>query len=146
MATYQAPKGNMKAGYEEQVEVKIHKIRITLTSRHVKNLEKGTFSIAAEKICISSCILVVCADLINRSKEKELKTKGPVRLPTKKLRISTRKSPCGNGSESTIYIFLVSCVDMALNAMPLQPGTPLRCVSTSVPSIWTLLPRLSSKL
>ena len=69
MATYQAPKGNMKAGYEEQVEVKIHKIRITLTSRHVKNLEKGTFSIAAEKICISSCILVVCADLINRSKE-----------------------------------------------------------------------------
>jgi small subunit ribosomal protein S20e len=31
-----------KQGVEEATEVKIHKIRITLTSRNVKNLEKGT--------------------------------------------------------------------------------------------------------
>ncbi|ORZ11147.1 40S ribosomal protein S20 [Absidia repens] len=74
-----------KAGLEEQVQPnfdRIHRIRITLTSRNVKNLEK------------------VSADLIQRAKDKQLKVKGPVRLPTKVLRITTRKSPCGNGSET----------------------------------------------
>ncbi|XP_045311163.1 40S ribosomal protein S20 isoform X1 [Leopardus geoffroyi] len=46
-------------------EVAIHRIRITLTSRNVKSLEK------------------VCADLIRGAKEKNLKVKGPVRMPTK---------------------------------------------------------------
>ncbi|XP_063461526.1 small ribosomal subunit protein uS10-like [Pan paniscus] len=57
-------------------EVAIHQIRITVTSRKVKSLEK------------------VCADLIRGAKEKNLKVKGPVRMPTKTLRITTRKTPC----------------------------------------------------
>jgi len=61
---------------------KIHKIRITLTSRKVTSLEK------------------VCSELIERAKSKELRVKGPVRLPTKNLRISTRKTPCGEGSKT----------------------------------------------
>ena len=61
---------------------KIHKIRITLTSRKVKSLEK------------------VCQELIDRAKSKDLRVKGPVRLPTKSLRISTRKTPCGEGSKT----------------------------------------------
>jgi len=61
---------------------KIHKIRITLTSRNVKSLEK------------------VCTELIERGKSKDLRVKGPVRLPTKNLRISTRKTPCGEGSKT----------------------------------------------
>lgn len=61
---------------------KIHRIRITLTSRNVKNLEK------------------VCNDLISRSKDKQLRTKGPIRLPTKVLTHVTRKSPCGEGSKT----------------------------------------------
>ena len=65
---------------EEDVAAKVHRIRITLTSRNVKNLEK------------------VCADLIKGAKDKRLKVKGPVRLPTKVLRITTRKSPCGEGA------------------------------------------------
>jgi small subunit ribosomal protein S20e len=60
----------------------VHRIRITLTSRNVKALEK------------------VCSDLIGRAKEKQLRVKGPVRLPTKVLRITTRKSPCGEGSKT----------------------------------------------
>ncbi|MCO5590037.1 hypothetical protein L7F22_044006 [Adiantum nelumboides] len=60
----------------------IHKIRITLTSKNVKNLEK------------------VCADLVSRSKDKQLHVKGPVRLPTKVLTHTTRKSPCGEGSKT----------------------------------------------
>ncbi|XP_064236763.1 small ribosomal subunit protein uS10-like [Aotus nancymaae] len=66
-------------------EVAIHRIRITLTSRNVKSLEK------------------VCADLIRGAKEKNLKArpvKGPVRMPTKTLRITIRKTPCGEGSKT----------------------------------------------
>ncbi|CAO2612759.1 40S ribosomal protein S20 [Lemmus lemmus] len=53
-------------------EVAIHRIRITLTSRDVKSLEK------------------VCAGLIRGAKENHLKVKGPV----------TRKTPCGEGSKT----------------------------------------------
>ena len=63
-------------------ESSIHRIRITLTSRTVKSLEK------------------VCNDLIKGAKEKDLKVKGPVRMPTKILRITTRKTPCGEGSKT----------------------------------------------
>ena len=69
---------------------KIHKIRITLTSSNVKNLEK----------CTSRCLtgfnlfnrIAVSSDLINRAKDKQLRVKGPVRLPTKVLKITTRKT------------------------------------------------------
>ncbi|XP_035294585.1 40S ribosomal protein S20-like [Cricetulus griseus] len=63
-------------------EVATHGIRITLTSRNVKSLKK------------------VCADLIRGAKEKNLKVKEPVRMPTKTLRITTRKTPCGEGSKT----------------------------------------------
>ncbi|KAG2404802.1 40S ribosomal protein [Vigna angularis] len=67
-----------KPGFEESQE-QIHKIRITLSSKHVKNLEK------------------VCGDLVRGAKDKRLRVKGPVRMPTKVLHITTRKSPCGEG-------------------------------------------------
>jgi len=74
----QKPKEGLEAGGDQ----KVHRIRITLTSRNVKNLEK------------------VCADLIKGAKDKRLKVKGPVRLPTKILRITTRKSPNGEGTNT----------------------------------------------
>lgn len=43
---------------------------------------------------------LVCADLIRGAKDKSLKVKGPVRMPTKILRITTRKTPCGEGSKT----------------------------------------------
>lgn len=42
----------------------------------------------------------VCNDLIRGAREKSLKHKGPVRMPTKTLRITTRKSPCGEGTNT----------------------------------------------
>ena len=66
----------------QQDAPKIHKIRITLTSRKVQSLEK------------------VCSELIERSKTKDLRVKGPVRLPTKHLKVTTRKTPCGEGSKT----------------------------------------------
>eukprot|EP01112_Ceratiomyxa_fruticulosa_P005381 TRINITY_DN15_c0_g2_i1.p1 TRINITY_DN15_c0_g2~~TRINITY_DN15_c0_g2_i1.p1 ORF type:complete len:121 (+),score=26.79 TRINITY_DN15_c0_g2_i1:159-521(+) len=72
-----------KPGYEGPAEeATFHRIRITLTSRNVKNLEK------------------VCADLIKGAKDQKLRVKGPVRMPTKHLRITTRKSPCGEGTNT----------------------------------------------
>lgn len=50
---------------------KYHKIRITLSSRKVASLEK------------------VCSELIERAKSKDLRIKGPVRLPTKVLKITS---------------------------------------------------------
>jgi small subunit ribosomal protein S20e len=81
LSNFLVAKGGEK---EKQTEVaaKVHRIRITLTSRHVKNVEK------------------VCADLIARAKDKDLKVKGPVRLPTKVLKITTRKTPNGEGSKT----------------------------------------------
>eukprot|EP00163_Fabomonas_tropica_P026718 TRINITY_DN501_c0_g1_i4.p3 TRINITY_DN501_c0_g1~~TRINITY_DN501_c0_g1_i4.p3 ORF type:complete len:118 (-),score=42.84 TRINITY_DN501_c0_g1_i4:149-502(-) len=70
-----------KKGFEGEGSVH-HRIRITLSSRNVKNLEK------------------VCADLIKGARDKHLKVKGPVRMPTKKLVITTRKSPCGEGTNT----------------------------------------------
>ena len=37
---------------------------------------------------------------MSRSKDKQLRVKGPVRLPTKVLTHTTRKSPCGEGSKT----------------------------------------------
>lgn len=42
----------------------------------------------------------VCLDLVNRAKDKDLRVKGPVRMPTKVLQITTRKTPCGEGSKT----------------------------------------------
>ncbi|KAL9237077.1 hypothetical protein vseg_011666 [Gypsophila vaccaria] len=70
-----------KVGLEDPAE-QVYKIRITLSSKNVKNLEK------------------VCADLIRGAKDKSLKVKGPVRIPTKVLKITTRKSPCGEGTNT----------------------------------------------
>ena len=42
----------------------------------------------------------VCNDLIRRARESELKVKGPIRMPTKILKITTRKTPCGEGSKT----------------------------------------------
>jgi small subunit ribosomal protein S20e len=103
---------------------KIHKIRITLTSRNVKSLEK------------------VCQELIDRAKNKELRVKGPVRLPTKHLKVTTRKTPNGEGSktwdtfEMRIHKRTYTSVGGACRR---------RLMWAQVSSISTLLPRSSSR-
>lgn len=58
--------------------------RLTLKGRDVGPLEQA------------------CAEIITRSKKKDqgYETRGPVRIPTKILRITTRKSPCGEGTNT----------------------------------------------
>lgn len=57
-------------------------VRIVIASRKIKSLEK------------------ICKNIINKGKEKNLKIKGPVKIPTKILKITTRKSPCGEGTNT----------------------------------------------
>lgn len=40
----------------------------------------------------------ICDSVKNIAKKSGIMISGPVPLPTKKLRITTRKSPCGDGS------------------------------------------------
>ena len=77
--SYVPPVKKDVAPAEEQV---IHRIRITLTSRNVTNLEK------------------VCADLKKGATDKKLHVAGPVRMPTKRLAITTRKAPSGEGTNT----------------------------------------------
>jgi len=58
------------------------RIRITLTSVNVKALEK------------------TCSEIKRGAQDKKVKVSGPVRIPTKVLRLTTRKSPCGEGSNT----------------------------------------------
>eukprot|EP00178_Gracilaria_changii_P015377 TRINITY_DN4303_c0_g1_i1.p1 TRINITY_DN4303_c0_g1~~TRINITY_DN4303_c0_g1_i1.p1 ORF type:complete len:121 (+),score=18.23 TRINITY_DN4303_c0_g1_i1:54-416(+) len=70
-----------KEGFQASEEYN-YRIRITLTSRNVKALEK------------------VSSDLIRGAKEQNLKVQGPVRMPTKVLKITTRKAPNGEGTNT----------------------------------------------
>lgn len=45
-------------------------------------------------------VTLVCTRIITSAKDKDIKVKGPVRIPTKVLRITTRKTPCGEGSKT----------------------------------------------
>lgn len=74
----------------------LHKIRITLTSRNVSNLEKCESGIGSHSPTKPDLTLLprcaVCGDLITRAKDRDIRVKGPVRMPTKVLKITTRKS------------------------------------------------------
>jgi small subunit ribosomal protein S20e len=67
---------------EETTSESLGFIRIILTSRKITSLEK------------------ICQNIINSSKHKNLKVIGPKRIPTKSLVITTRKSPCGEGTNT----------------------------------------------
>jgi len=55
---------------------------LTLSAKEVKPLED------------------VCNQIISKTKEMNYKFRGPVRIPTKTLKITTRKTPCGEGSDT----------------------------------------------
>ncbi|TQS33555.1 hypothetical protein Golomagni_06096 [Golovinomyces magnicellulatus] len=90
---------------------KSHKIRITLSSRKVQTLEK------------------VCSEIIDRSKSKDLRFKGPVRLPTKTLKVTTRKTPCGEGSKTW------DCFEMRIHKRLIDLTAPTEVVKQIIVNI-----------
>ncbi|KAH7322819.1 40S ribosomal protein S20 [Stachybotrys elegans] len=90
---------------------KSHKIRITLSSRKVQVLEK------------------VCTEIIERAKNKDLRAKGPVRLPTKILKVTTRKTPCGEGSKTW------DCYEMRIHKRLIDLNAPTEVVKQIIVNI-----------
>lgn len=95
----------------------------------------------------------MCTEIVDRAKNKDLRAKGPVRLPTKTLKVTTRKTPCGEGSktwdcfEMRIHKRLIECVHLLLYTLRgwgvghERRGTELlTCALASTP-----LPRSSSR-
>ena len=56
--------------------------RLTLSAKETKPLED------------------VCNQILRKTKELNYKFRGPVRMPTKTLRITCRKTPCGEGTDT----------------------------------------------
>lgn len=77
-----APPVKPKQVEEVSEDATVHKIRITLTSTKVASVEK------------------VCADLKAKALQRQVKVCGPVRMPTKHLKLVVRKSPCGEGTNT----------------------------------------------
>ena len=55
---------------------------MTLKGREVKPLEQA------------------CNEIVTRAKREGYEVKGPVRIPTKILRVTVRQSPCGEGTNT----------------------------------------------
>lgn len=71
----------------------MHHTHMIPLARRSWGASKGKTSRAKDHTLTSlSCTSTVCSDLVNRSKDKDLRVKGPVRLPTKVLKITTRKT------------------------------------------------------
>ena len=58
------------------------RIRLTITSSKLPNLQK------------------VCGNLVQILKKERLEVRGPIPMPRRRLRITTRRAPCGNGTET----------------------------------------------
>merc|ERR1719500_87970 len=78
VAPQKAEKLNVEqAGVNDQTYIKV-----VLTSHNVKLLES------------------VCSSLVTKAVSLQRKVKGPIRLPTRKMSITTRRSPNGEGTNT----------------------------------------------
>ena len=95
-----------------------HHIRITLCSRKIKSIER------------------ICKNIIVDNNEKNIFIKGPLRLPTKTLVVTTRKSPCGEGTntwdrlEVRIYKRIIDLISSEntlkmINSINIEPGVEI---------------------
>ncbi|KAF5938502.1 hypothetical protein HYC85_022761 [Camellia sinensis] len=66
-------------------------------SGYLNRLRNGDLDLGARKEAVD---WIGNVDMARSAKDKRLRVKGPVRMPIKVLRITTRKSPCG---EDTVY-------------------------------------------
>ena len=86
----------------------------------------------------------MCSDLKRQAEDNGLKGKvaGPVRLPTKTLRITTRKTPCGEGSktwdrfEMRIHKRIIDLnaptdVVKKITAITIEPGVDVEVIGAS---------------
>ena len=73
------PTGDEKKQVADEIS---QHIRLTITSSKLSNLQK------------------VCNNLVLKLKKEKLTVRGPIPMPRRRLRITTRRAPCGNGTET----------------------------------------------
>merc|ERR1711898_64077 len=91
--TYRKNKKNIKNMAEKDGKVAEEQtqesnIRITISAQNPK---------AVDKACTEICSR---AKAINSRGAEQIKIKGPRPMPTRRMRITTRKTPCGEGSKT----------------------------------------------
>jgi len=95
-----------------------HHIRVTMCSRKLKSIER------------------ICRNIVADNIEKELCIKGPLRIPTKTLTVTTRKSPCGEGTntwdkfENRVYKRIIDVVSSKntlkqITSISIEPGVEI---------------------
>ena len=106
-------------------DTQVNKARLTVTCKNLKSIEK------------------FCSEIVQRAKERpEVKVRGPVRMPVKTLKITCRKTPCGEGSktwdkfEMRIYkrVLDLTCTQAAIKeitSIKIEPGVEVELAITS---------------
>ncbi len=90
---------------------------------------------------VAPLLAAACKDLKDGAKAHQLKVSGPVRLPTKHLKITTRKSPCGEGTHSwdrfqmhihkrVIDLLSSSDVVKQITSVTIEPGVEVEVTVT----------------
>ena len=121
---------------------------LAATSGTLRNVRP---SCIASRMSYSQCltyahIWAVSNDLINRAKDKQLRVKGPVRLPTKVLKITTRKTVRRITISACPHVSYIPPSLPSLAVRVPRPGTATNSKSTSALLICTPRARLSNRL
>merc|ERR1712109_389212 len=90
--TYRFHKLSQKMEKENKVaeqQVEESNIRITISAQSPKAVDKACSEICSRAKAINS-----------RGNDSLIKIKGPRPMPTRRMRITTRKTPCGEGSKT----------------------------------------------
>lgn len=62
-----------------------------------QNVQRFRITISCTKL---ASIEQVTNEIIRNAKDQAIKVQGPVRMPNKNLKITCRRTPCGNGSKT----------------------------------------------
>lgn len=76
---------------EKQEQEQFSKFKLTITHRQVKEIESVCRTLLEN-------IRTTNENAVKEQNRQEISHRGPVRIPTKHLRLTVRKSPCGNGT------------------------------------------------
>ncbi|PSN86322.1 30S ribosomal protein S10 [Candidatus Marsarchaeota G1 archaeon BE_D] len=74
---------------------------------------------------------MVCSQIVELGKKSGVKVSGPIPLPTKKLKVVTRRSPCGEGTDT--YDKWVMKIHKRIIDLPAEERTMRQLMRISVP-------------
>lgn len=82
-------------------DTQVNKARLTVTCKNLKSIEKCSFFSFFSLISHFCPFLAVCSEIVERAKQRpDVQVRGPVRMPVKTLKITCRKTPCGEGKQT----------------------------------------------